>query len=67
MTETPWYMVPGATDTTATDKGSAERNRKHLEGIAAGASTEADAVVSRLHSAETQGVDIPAHMRMSMG
>ncbi|MFB7362960.1 hypothetical protein [Streptomyces hydrogenans] len=67
MTDTPWYMVPGATDTSATDKGSPERNRKHVESIAESASAEADAVVSRLRSMEAQGADIPPSVRMAMG
>ncbi|MEE1754845.1 hypothetical protein [Streptomyces sp. SP18CS02] len=55
------------TDTTSTDKGSPERNRKHVESIAAGASEEADAVAAHLRTAEAQGVDINPSQRMSMG
>ncbi|MEW9519340.1 hypothetical protein [Streptomyces tubercidicus] len=66
MTEnTPWYM--GTTDTTSTDKGSPERNRQHIESIAAGASDEADAVAAHLRSAEAKGVDINPSQRMAMG
>ncbi|MFC8173087.1 hypothetical protein [Streptomyces sp. NPDC057325] len=67
MTDTPWYMVPGATDTSATDKGSPERNRKHVESIAESASSEADSVVSRLRASEAQGIAIPSSVRMAMG
>jgi hypothetical protein len=67
MSETPWYMVPGATDTSATDKGSPERNRKHVEAIASSANDEADAVVTHLRNSEAQGVDIHPSMRMAMG
>jgi hypothetical protein len=63
----PWYMIPGATDTSTTDKGSPERNRKHVEAIASSACTEADAVVTNLRNSEAQGVDIPASTRMAMG
>ncbi|WP_327702207.1 hypothetical protein OG530_10240 [Streptomyces decoyicus] len=65
MTETPWYMQ--TTDTTATDKGNPERNRQHIESIAAGASEEADAVAAHLRSAEARGVDIKPDQRMAMG
>ncbi|MEU1510907.1 hypothetical protein ABZ490_01930 [Streptomyces sp. NPDC005811] len=65
MTETPWYMR--TTDTTGTDKGSPERNRQHIESIAASASEEDDAVVSHLRNAEAQGVAISASQRMAMG
>lgn len=65
MQETPWYM--STTDTTATDKGSPERNRQHVESIAAGASEEADAVAAHLRNAEAQGVTITPEQRMSMG
>lgn len=67
MTDTPWYMVSGATDTSATDKGSSERNRKHVESIAASASAEADAVVTHLRNSEAKGVDIHPSLRMAMG
>ncbi|MFZ4300993.1 hypothetical protein ACOZE3_24145 [Streptomyces cinereoruber] len=67
MTDTPWYMVPGATDATTADKGSPERNRKHIESIAESASAEADAVVSRLRASEAQGIAIPPSVRMAMG
>lgn len=65
MTETPWYM--GTTDTTSTEKGSPERNRQHIESIAAGASEEADAVAAHLRNAEAQGVTISPELRMQMG
>lgn len=62
---TPWYLR--TTDTTSTDKGSPERNRKHVQSIAETASAEADAMVTHLRNAEAQGVAIPADLRMSMG
>lgn len=65
MTDTPWYMR--TTDTTATDKGSAERNLKHVGRLAALASEEADAVTAQLRDAEAKGVAVPAEVRMSMG
>jgi hypothetical protein len=65
MSETPWYM--GTTDTTSTDKGSPERNRQHIESIAAGASEEADVVAAHLRNAEAQGVAISPGQRMAMG
>lgn len=61
----PWYMT--TTDTTSTEKGSPERNRQHVESIAAGASEEADAVASHMRIAEAKGVDINPGQRMSMG
>ncbi|MFF7389172.1 hypothetical protein ACFZAE_12115 [Streptomyces scabiei] len=64
---TPWYMVADATDTTSEDKGSPERNRQHIESIAAGASEEADAVAAHLRTAEAQGVAISPSQRMAMG
>jgi hypothetical protein len=57
----------GTTDTTSTDKGSPERNRQHIESIAAGASDEADAVAAHLRNAEAKGVDINPSQRMAMG
>ncbi|MFC9225817.1 hypothetical protein ACFT8W_34680 [Streptomyces hygroscopicus] len=65
MTNTPWYMR--STDTSTHDKGSPERNRQHVESIAAMASEEADAVSAHLRNAEARGVDIPAESRMAMG
>ncbi|MFI1332118.1 hypothetical protein ACH4U7_18630 [Streptomyces sp. NPDC020845] len=62
---TPWYMR--STDTTCTDKGSPERNRRHLESLAELASEEADSVASHLRSLEAKGVAIPAESRISMG
>ncbi|MGC2997539.1 hypothetical protein ACPF8X_03815 [Streptomyces sp. G35A] len=67
MNAVPWYMVPGATDTTAIDKGSPERNRKHVEQIASMASAEDDAMVAHVKALEAQGIDIPASVRMAVG
>ncbi|GHJ27127.1 hypothetical protein TPA0910_15600 [Streptomyces hygroscopicus subsp. sporocinereus] len=65
MADAPWYMQ--STDTSAHDKGSPERNRQHIESLAAMASDEADAVSAHLRNAEARGVDIPAESRMAMG
>lgn len=48
-------------------QGSPERNRQHVESIAAGASEEADAVAAHLRTAEAQGVAISPSQRMAMG
>ncbi|MFE9136198.1 hypothetical protein [Streptomyces sp. NPDC007355] len=62
---TPWYM--NSTDATTVDKGSPERNQRHVESIASTASEEADAVANHLRSAEAKGVEVPATERMAMG
>jgi hypothetical protein len=65
MTETPWYMR--TTDTTSVDKGSPERNRRHVESIASTASEEADAISTHLRAAEGKGVELSPAQRMAMG
>ncbi|MGW2038606.1 hypothetical protein [Streptomyces virginiae] len=65
MADRPWYM--NSTDTTNVDKGSPERNRRHLESIAETASEEADAVSAHLRAAEAKGIQLSATQRMAMG
>ncbi|MER6517212.1 hypothetical protein ABT246_10110 [Streptomyces sp. NPDC001553] len=65
MTDRPWWM--NSTDTTTVDKGSPERNEKHVRSIAETASEEADAMVSHLTAAEAKGVVLSAATRMAMG
>ncbi|MEU9002735.1 hypothetical protein [Streptomyces sp. NPDC048551] len=62
MTDRPWYM-----NTTIAEKGSPERNEKHLRSIAEAASEEADAMVSHLRAAEARGVELSPTDRMSIG
>jgi cytoskeletal protein RodZ len=65
MTDKPWYMR--TTDTTNVDKGSPERNEKHLRSLAGTASEEADAVAAHLRAAEAKGVELNTVQRMAMG
>ncbi|MEV7579817.1 hypothetical protein [Streptomyces erythrochromogenes] len=65
MTDRPWYM--NTTDTTTVDKGSPERNDKHIRSIAETASEEADAIAAHLRAAEAKGVEISPADRMSIG
>ncbi|KUL66094.1 hypothetical protein ADL28_04425 [Streptomyces violaceusniger] len=65
MTDTPWYMR--TTDTTSVDKGTPERNEKHVRSIANTASEEADAEVAHLTAADAKGVELSPTTRMAMG
>lgn len=65
MADRPWYM--NSTDATSVDKGSPERNRRHLESIAETASEEADTVSAHLRAAEAKGVQLSVTQRMAMG
>ncbi|MFD7565804.1 hypothetical protein ACFV7O_21675 [Streptomyces tendae] len=59
-----WLRQNNAADV---DKGSQERNRRHLEQVASLASKDDDAMVAHLRNAEAQGVSISPETRMAMG